>query len=300
MRRSEKNKEKIKIIEDDIKKENRKRIRNKIIKIISIILIILISLFVILRYFATSGLVVKEYVLDSEKINDNFYSAKIIHFSDIHYGNSTKMKDIEALVKKINYLKPDIIVFTGNLIYKADADEKRELTAYLSKLNASLAKYMVLGDKDNKTSKKILLDAGFIDLNNSYDLIYKETNEPILISGIASKLAKLENVEEAMAYFSDEDSKRDIFSIVICHEGDLLKEVLGVYPVDLALAGHSLNGQIRLPKMTGLIKVKGSTYYSEAKYLEKGAHIFISGGIGTPKLPFRLFNHPSFNLIRLK
>lgn len=300
MRRIIKNKEKIKEVEQDIKKEKQKVIRKKIIKTLVIIFIILISIFLILRYLGTSGLVVREYVVENDKINDNFYSVKIVHFSDIHYGNSTSMKNIENLVNKINYLKPDIVVFTGDLIYQASPSERKDLKINLEKLNSSLAKYMILGDKDNKETHKILLDAGFIDLNNTYDLIYKETNEPILISGIGSKISSRANIDDAMAYFADEGAQRDIFSIVITHEGDNLKEVLGAYPVDLALAGNSLNGQIRLPQIGGLIKVKGSEYYSDAKYLEKGAHIYISGGIGTRKIPFRLFNHPSINLIRLK
>ena len=66
------------------------------------------------------------------------------------------------------------------------------------------------------------------------------------------------------------------------------------------LAGHSLNGQIKLPFIGGIIKDKyGKKYYNEY-YKLNNTDLYVSGGIGANKYKFRFNNKPSFNLYRLR
>lgn len=302
MRRTDKNKEKIKHLEDENNKKIKRAKNIKIFKVVTVIFLLFSFAYVSLRYIGTSGLIIREYSYKSNKITENFYGSKIVHFSDLHYGHTTDMKKVEDLVNKINYIKPDIVVFTGDLVdNKISDDDLKKLSLNLAKISASLGKYMVLGnhDRDSKISKA-LTDASFIDLNNKFDLIYKDSNDAILISGIGDVILKRDDIQSAMAYFLDEASKRDIFSLVITHEGDILDELIGNYPVDLALSGHSHNGQVRLPKIGSIIKVRGAKKYSEESYDVNGTKIYVSGGIGTTVFPFRFFNNPSINLIRIK
>ena len=72
-----------------------------------------------------------------------------------------------------------------------------------------------------------------------------------------------------------------------------------LYKPNLILAGHSHNGQIRLPIIGGLTKFEEAKKYSNSKYNIDNTTLFISGGLGTSKYEFRLFNHPSINFYRL-
>ena len=115
-KRENKNKE----LEEKIRKEERRQkkiiIEKKIFKIFFIILLIFISIFIYMHFIGTSGLIVKEYKIASKKIPDSFHGIKIVHFSDLHYKNTINKKKLKSIIDKINEIKPDIVVFTGDLL----------------------------------------------------------------------------------------------------------------------------------------------------------------------------------------
>ena len=77
-------------------------------------------------------------------------------------------------------------------------------------------------------------------------------------------------------------------------------DILNKREVNLILAGNSLGGQINIPKIGGIIKVNGSKEYIDNYYKINNTDLYVSSGVGTRKYPYRLFNHPSINLFRLK
>ena len=95
--------------------------------IIIYILLFLIVMFCIVllysRYISTSIVKINEYPIYTDKVYDEADGFKIVHFSDLLYGSTISEKKLEKIVDDINYLKPDIVVFTGGLIsseYKLD------------------------------------------------------------------------------------------------------------------------------------------------------------------------------------
>ena len=101
-------------LEEKIK--NRKKIVLNIIKIIILIIVLFILFFFINKYINTGIIEVSEHRIINEKIPDNFNGIKIIQVSDIKYGSNINNDDIKKLVKIINERKPDIVLYTGNLI----------------------------------------------------------------------------------------------------------------------------------------------------------------------------------------
>lgn len=301
--RIEKNKSKRKKIIKEEQKEKRNKMISITFKIILWIIISISLIFITLRYIGNCGLVVKESSLVYSKLPESFHGLKIIQFTDLHYGTTVDTAKLKKIVKKINSIEPDIIVFTGDLIdrhYAIKKEEQEEVKQLLNEMKASLGKYAVQGNHDKNNFDSIMKDTDFIILNNSYDLIYKESYSPILITGIGSSTLKNVDIEKAFHYFEDENNNKDIFVISLMHEPDNIDNILEKYNIDLAFAGHSHNGQVRLPFTKALVKVAGAKKYYEAEYTINNSKLFISGGIGTSNYPFRLFNHPSINLIRLR
>lgn len=301
--RTEKNKDKRKKIDKEKNKEKRERRTKIIFKILLVLAIVLISMYITLRYIGNLGLFIKESAVINNKVTDSFHGIKIVQFTDLHYGTTVDTKRLEEIKNKINNLNPDIIVFTGDLVdrhYSITKKEAEEVKTLLTEMKATLGKYAVQGNHDKNNFDNIMKDTDFIVLDNSYDLIYKDDNNPILITGIGSSTLNNTDIDKAFYYFTDEASNKEIFTIAIMHEPDNIDEMLEKYNVDLAFAGHSHNGQIRLPFTPALVKVKGAKKYYEATYTINNTKLFISGGIGTSKYPFRLFNHPSINLIRIR
>ena len=265
-------------------------------KIIFGILIFILLLFICLRFIGTKGLIIKEYKVVNKNIDTSFYGFKIVHFSDLHYGMSVDEKVLSNLVDKINKTKPNIVVFTGDLIDKkknyTESDTKL-LTKYLSKIKSSYGNYYVNGDDDENINSfdSIMVNSNFKSLNNNYEVITSEKNKKILISGISTNA----NIKIFNDIFKDDDYS---YKIIMMHYPDNY-DLISKYNFDLVLSGHSHNGQVRLPYIGALVKMNNSKEYYDPYYKINDTDMYISGGIGNSKVNLRLFNTPSFNLYRL-
>jgi uncharacterized protein len=282
----------------DINKKPRLKFRYKIL----IISILIITTFLIYaRYFGTKGLEVHEYKITNNNVPTSFHGLKIVHISDIHYGRTIKLKELKDIIKQINIIRPDIVVFTGDLIDK-DIDinysAATEITKELKNIHTKLGKYAITGNHDEKNIyfNDIINNSDFILLDNSYDIIYNESNDPIYISGIENMVNGNINIDKAFEYQSDIKSS---YSILLLHTPDYIDNVINKYYVDLALAGHSHNGQIRLPFIGALITPYGAKEYYKPYYKTNNTDMYISSGIGTSNNNFRSFNKPSFNFYRI-
>ena len=281
---------------------NKEKKSHKLLYIIMFILIFCFLVVVYAKYLGTKGLIVKEYRVESSILSSNFSGLKIVHFSDLLYKSTTDKEEVKLLVEKINILKPDIVVFTGDLVNNKIINEsdKNFLIENLSKINVNISKYAIYGDYDFSFSsyEEIMNNSGFNILNNSYDTIYYNNNEPMYIVGIPSSIKENTNLEKSFEFYSDENRK---YIIVLVHDGKTIKYLdESPYEVDMILGGHSLGGLIKLPYINKLFINDSSYKYYEEFYSKGLTKIFISSGIGCNKYNYRLFNKPSFNLYRLK
>ena len=159
--------------------------------LLTIIVLIVISLLVFLysKYIGAKMFYVKEYPLYSTTIDNSYNGLNIAHLSDIHYGLGMTKNDLEKIVKDVNSLKPDIIVFTGDLVNnKVTNKQYKELVTVMNKLEAKLGKYAIDGNHDYiyKNFNKLIEDCGFTNLNDTYDIIYNESYESIFIAGVSN------------------------------------------------------------------------------------------------------------------
>lgn len=280
-------------------KETKKTKSKKIIKILFFIIFILIIILLYSRFIGTKGLKVKEYKIVNENFTDNFYGLKIVHITDLHYGNTTNNSDLKKIVDKVNLIKPDIIVFTGDLLDKElNNEELGDFKSTLNNMKSNIKKYAVNGNHDENFSE-ILKETGFTDLNNNYDSLYNSNNSVILFSGINTNDDINDAIKNINNFLSDEQNTNNIiYKIMLMHEPDKILD-FDYNNYDLILAGHSHNGQITIPFIGSLYKPNGSKKYYKDYYELEGTKLYISGGIGTSTLKLRLFNKPSINLYRL-
>ena len=281
-----------------IKRKEKKNMT--ILKIIICLLIFVTILILYARFIGTKGLFVKEYTIE-DNIPSNFDGLKIVHISDIHYGRTTKENELKKLVEKVNILNPDIIVITGDILDKnlEIEDSKEILTKYLKEMNAKIGKYAISGNHDLKYDywKDIITDSDFKNLNNTFETIYYDGYDSIVLAGLSSYFDK-QNTEEKLKDYHDFISQNEIkYKILLIHEPDTIDEINEDF--DLILAGHSHNGQVRLPLIGAIILPKGSKRYYDEYYEVKNAKLYISSGVGTSGLPIRLLNHPSINFYRI-
>lgn len=266
------------------------------LKFILVLIIISAGIYYYARYVGTTGLVIKEYSVINEKIPESFHGFKIVQFSDTHYGMTTFNDELKNMVSKINILNPDIVVFTGDLVdyhYNLNDDEKNDIINILSEIDASLGVYAVTGNHDQNVSYEGILSGSNINLlKNKYEYIYNGTSEKIMLIGLDDYLEGTLDLDAAFSYEDDTSYK-----ILLAHEPDVYDKLTKV--PDLMLAGHSHNGQVRIPLAGAIYKTVGAKKYYDPEYSLGDTKMYISGGVGTSKYKVRLFDRPSISLYRL-
>ena len=262
------------------------------------IIILVIILFIIYGfYLGNTGMIVKEYYVNETKIPSSFNNFKIAHFADILYDDKDDIEFIKNAVSKINDKKVDIVIFSGGLLKKdhiINETENNEIISELKKIHCTYGKYYVTG-KDDKTDQSydnIMQASGFTSLNDNVDTIISKDNEPIMLVGFDSK-SNLEFLKDKLK------NADNIYKIGIFHESDFYDKIEN-QAFNLALSSNSLNGQINIPLIKNIFLDSDSSNYYKPYYEINGTKLYITSGIGTRGLDFRLFNKPSVNVYVLK
>jgi predicted MPP superfamily phosphohydrolase len=105
--------------------------------------------------------------------------------------------------------------------------------------------------------------------------------------------------DKAFSYFNEDNHNSNIYTIAMFHEPDLTTDFISSHNADLLLAGHSHNGNVRVPFLNfSPFKTAGAVKYDQDFYQIGDASLYISSGLGTPN-GIRLFCRPSINFYRL-
>lgn len=275
-------------------------------KLLYTILIILIGIFGILlysRFVGTTGLKTNEITL-STNISESYDGLKIIHFSDLHYKKVITEKRVKELILTINKNKPDLVLFTGDLLdkdYELQNTDINFLIKELSKIESKYGTYAILGDQDVQnleTLKSIYIQSNITLLENNFTIIHNENNDKILIGGISSYLENIANLDDLITQIPTETIS---YQIIMIHEPDYIPTILEKIPnVPMILSSHSINGSINLPIIKQLLLPTGAKTYYKSYYQINQTNIYISNGIGVNQVNFRFLNTPSINFYRLR
>lgn len=254
-------------------------------KPLKVIIFFLILLFSYMFYFNSFFIKVKEYNITDKNLPASFDGLKIAQISDLHYGTSMKETNLKKVVKKVNELKPDVIVFTGDLIDKSTNHSekiKSELIYHLSTLKAKEVKLAIKGDNDTKDFESIITSSGFTYLNDEEYPIYSTSSEAISILGLNNST----------------NLKTTNYQIALLHEPDKIDNLIN-NDYNLVLAGHTHGGEIRLPFIGGLITYPNGTKYRKSTYNFNQTQMYITDGLGTSGINLRLGTNPTINFYRL-
>lgn len=269
-------------------------------KSLIIVSIMIIGLFCYARIWIHTIIKLEEYPIIIENLPSNWNGFKIVHFSDIHFGKTTNEKELNKLIEEINLTKPDIVIFSGDLLDNSInlTDKSIDyLKSALPKINARLIKLAIRGDNDYKDIdlyNEIMTLANFQILENESTLVFDKGTIPIQIAGISSTQKQNYDLQKCF----DTSEKQIGYKILIAHEPNILDELNGSN-INLIVSGHSLGGHIYLPGFGSIVKQNNTEKYQKGKYQKNDTIMYVSSGIGTEKINFRFLNPPSFHLYRI-
>jgi uncharacterized protein len=245
-----------------------------------------------------------------------FKGLKIVQISDIHSGSFDNKKAVERGIQKILDLKPDLILFTGDLINDR-ATEMFEYEEVFARLKAPLGVFSTLGnhdygdyvkwpseearDQNIEHLKKIQAGMGWRLLMNEHVALEKEGQEIALI-GIENWSAKARFPKHGKMWEAYPGAEKYPFKILMSHDPSHWDaEVRPKYgDIDLTLAGHTHGMQFGI-EIPGFRWSPVKYVYDEwAGLYESGKQkLYVNRGFGFIGYPGRVGILPEITLIEL-
>ena len=201
--------------------------------------------------------------VNSERLPESFDGYRIVQISDLHLGTwGTETKFLSEFVNNVNNLKPDLIVFTGDLVNQK-ADELKPFEKLLSRLEATDGVYSILGNHDYgdyvdwpnqeakaanlESLKKMQADAGWQMLNNEHAYIKKVKDgrrDSIALIGVENwgepPFGKYGDLQKAYPADKRHNLRDTNFKILLTHNPEhWVQEVRKRTNIDLSLSGHT-------------------------------------------------------------
>jgi len=252
------------------------------------------------RDIEPSSLKITEELISSNKLNRAFNNFKIIQFSDTHIGFHYSLEQFKKLTQRINNLKPDMIVFTGDLVDEPNNyNWNMEFTEILQSLDAPYGKYWIYGNHDHggygtEIIREVMEQSNFQLLQNTHAVIEKD-GAKITVAGIDDVMLGNPDLDAAL-----QGTDSNLFTMLLAHEPDYAENTKR-YPVDVQLSGHSHGGQIRFPLIGDLYTPAYAENYVQGKYsLNHGnLSLYVNSGIGTTRLPYRFLCKPELHVYTL-
>ena len=244
---------------------------------------------------------IRFYQETSRKVSGNIRIAVV---SDLH--NREYEERNEALLSDLRALKPDLILFPGDMVIR-EQDDYQPMLDLVSEAAGIAPCYGVLGNHESeriyyRNDKKLpeqFEKAGLILLRNAQKKIQIGRNT-IQLFGVEGTSHGFEEYG-GREFMEKAEPDPNAYLIVMAHIPILFKTQLSAYDFDLGIAGHVHGGIIRLPFIGGLYSDEEGFLptFTAGKYiLNKQQSLIISAGLGDSSfLPPRINNSPELVVI---
>ncbi len=291
-----------------MEKEKAKTSKSKKKKIIIAVVVIAAIAIVFISLLLWQNLTIKTsvYKLSKENLPEEFKGFKIAQISDLH--NAEFGKDNSKLLDILKQNRPDIIVFTGDLVDSNHTNINISLS--FAKEAVKIAPcYYVPGNHeawlnkakyDNLVSQ--LINSGVVVLDNKIVYLEKE-GAKIMLAGLcdpdftdADKIEQNGVLDKWLGEIVNDDS----FTVLLSHRPEAF-DIYADHGIDVVFCGHAHGGQFRLPFIGGLYAPNQGFFpkYDAGVYNKGNTSMVVSRGIGNSVIPIRVNNRPELVIAEL-
>jgi predicted MPP superfamily phosphohydrolase len=259
---------------------------------------------------------VKRIPISFQNLPAAFKGLKIVQISDVHSGSFSNKEAVNQGIRKIMDLKPDLILFTGDLVNNT-ADEMKDYKDIFSQLKAPMGVYSILGnhdygdyvqwesrnhrDQNLEQLKKTHAEMGWRLLMNEH-VIFEREGEKIALLGIENWSAKARFPKYGKMQHAHTGTDGIPFKVLMSHDPSHWEaEVLESYKdIDLMLSGHTHGMQfgVEIP----WLKWSPVQYvYKQwaGLYKNENQHLYVNRGFGFLGYPGRVGIMPEITLLEL-
>lgn len=248
-----------------------------------------------------------------ERVHNDF---KIVFFADLH--NTVYGKNNEKLLANIKAFSPDFIIIAGDAFVAKKNEKNIKAVHFIQELCRENELIYTFGNHETKLRNaekyrytlneldKIEYSENLKILNNSSYL--KNVNgTKINIIGYEADLKFYKkfkgvnpDVKDIIKVAGEKENNGDI-CFVLAHNPDFF-EAYVEYGADYIFSGHNHGGIVRLPFIGGLISTGYRMFpkYYGGEYQKGKTTMFVTRGLGSHTIRFRLFNLPQVHMFTFK
>jgi predicted MPP superfamily phosphohydrolase len=221
-------------------------------------------------------------IYSTTKLPPDFH-LRMVHLGDLHIERNTRRED--HILKTLEELKPDLILFSGdilNLSYLDDPDAQNDARAFLNRLYAPMGIYGVSGSPAVDMPDlfpRLVEGTPLIWLRNGSTGISKFGSQ-INIYGLDCSHIPEKDEANLQNILQESSSNESVVNILLHHSPDFAPNA-SRYGFDLMLSGHTHGGQVCLPFYGALFA--GSLYgktFESGRYLVNGMALYVTRGLG--------------------
>ena len=226
----------------------------------------------------------QKYDFTHRDVPEAFDGFRIAFISDLHYKSLFKEKELAGLVRLLIAEQADVLLMGGD--YQEGCEYVPELFATLSQVKTPMGTYGVMGNNDYERCHDDIVREmqryGMRVLEHRVDTL-KRDGQQILIAGVRNPFNLKQNGKSPTLDLSPED-----FVILLVHTPDYVEDV-SVANTDLALAGHTHGGQVRIFGYAPIIPSHyGSRFLTGLKYNTANVPMIVTNGLGTSNRNIRI------------
>jgi len=238
---------------------------------------------------------IERHTIHLTRLPDAFHGFRIVQISDFHYGEFTEPYFLREIVRHVNRLKPDAVVFNGDYVTMGFLPQESTIrhaepcAEILSGVTCPL-RFAVLGNHDSTYAQPAVVSAlanHRLSLLFNSNLPLERDGKRLWFAGTGDACHKQVDLDKAVPKASRAGGEP---VILLVHEPDILPEV-APYGADLMLSGHTHGGQIRFPLIPPLFLPVLGRRYIEGLFRRGTTQLYVTRGIGAVGVPMR-FNCP--------
>jgi uncharacterized protein len=239
------------------------------------------------------------------RLPDAFAGMKLVQISDFHFEEYTEAAFLEAVVRQVNAVAPDLVVLTGDFVSSKPLGQRfgarmsYHCAEILSRIQCPL-RYAIMGNHDELVGTAAVTDAlvthGIPVLANSSAPLERD-GQRVWLAGIQDALQGRPHLASALPAGRNAEEEP---VILLAHEPDFADHAVG-HQIALTLSGHTHGGQVRLPFLPPLLLPDMGRKYVQGLFrLRDGMQLYVNRGIGAVNLPFRFRCPPEITVLTLQ
>jgi predicted MPP superfamily phosphohydrolase len=231
---------------------------------------------------------VERHEMDFPQLDPALVGLRLAQLSDLHLYYNTGAEYLGAQIQRCMSLSPDVIVLTGDFITRADGRYLGSLTDLVSKLQAPLGVFAVLGNHDwavfeggHRPASSALADRMEQTLTEGGVQVLRNRRHVLTRAGAALQLVGLDDLWSGRCApeVAFEDVDPDLPTIVLAHNPDTI-DLLKNRPGDWILCGHTHGGQVRLPLYGAIVVPVQNRRFDAGLFRVAGKRLYVNRGLG--------------------